>query len=297
MSAAADPQRSAAPTHARTRLGVLGWPVAHSRSPGMHNAALAALGMAGWRYQRLPVPPALFDEITRALRLSGFLGANVTIPHKQAALALADSASRAAREIAAANTLTFAADGAIAAENTDAPALASILGALPAMPAHPRALVLGAGGSARAAVWALRESGASEVMVWNRTPQRAQALADELGARAVSTPQRADLLVNCTSVGLHSPAGVQRSASDKDALNQLGMAFDQVGNYAYVVDFVYRSEPTPLLAAARAHGARTVDGLELLVAQGALSFELWTGRAAPLALMRAAARDGEDATG
>jgi shikimate dehydrogenase len=273
-----------------TRLGVLGWPVAHSRSPAMHNAAFAALGMDGWRYQRLPVPPPLFAETTRALGCAGFLGANVTIPHKHAALELATEASPAAREIGAANTLTFAADGTIAAENTDAPGLLAALARLSGLPAHPRVLVLGAGGSARAAVWALRESGASEVSVWNRTPERAQALARELGVRASTHAQAADLLVNCTSVGLHAPAGVQRSASEDEALNQLGLTFDQVGEYSYVVDLVYRSQPTPLLAAARAHGAGTVDGLEVLVAQGALSFELWTGRKAPLELMRRAAR-------
>ena len=157
------------------RLGVLGWPVAHSRSPAIHNAALAALHMDGWRYQRLPVPPALFAETVRALPGLGFLGANVTIPHKQAALALAAQCSAAAREIGAANTLTFAADGTIAAENTDAPGLISALGSLTQMPAHPRVLVLGAGGSARAAVWALREAGASDVAVWNRTPERAES--------------------------------------------------------------------------------------------------------------------------
>ncbi len=158
------------------RLGVLGWPVAHSRSPAIHNAALAALGMEGWRYQRLPVPPTLFAQTTRALGQAGFLGVNVTIPHKQAALALAGQASQAAREIGAANTLTFAADGTIAAENTDAPGLLAALGR---SPRGMRALVLGAGGSARAAVWALREAGASEVSVWNRTPERAETLARE----------------------------------------------------------------------------------------------------------------------
>jgi shikimate dehydrogenase len=273
------------------RLGVLGWPVAHSRSPAMHNAALAALGMADWHYQRLPVPPALFAETTVALAAAGFLGANVTIPHKHAALALATEASPAAREIGAANTLTFAEDGSIAAENTDAPGLLAALARLPEMPAHPRVLVLGAGGSARAAVWALREAGASEISVWNRTPERAQALARDLGVRAASIAEAADLLVNCTSVGLQAPAGVERSASEGEALNQLGLTFDQVGTYPYVVDFVYRSESTPLLAAARAHGASTVDGLEVLVAQGALSFELWTGRRAPLELMQRAARE------
>jgi len=268
---------------------VLGWPVAHSRSPAMHNAALAALGMSDWRYQLLPVPPALFAQTARALPGSGFLGANVTIPHKQAALALATDSSRAAREIGAANTLTFAADGAIAAENTDAPGLLAALERELGSPAGLRALVLGAGGSARAAVWALREAGA-EVTVWNRTRERARALARELSVRAGDEVRAADLLVNCTPVGLDAAAGVERSASDREALNQLGMTFDQVGEYSYVVDLAYGSGPTHLLAAAAAHGARTIDGLEVLACQGALSLELWTGREAPLEVMRAAAR-------
>jgi shikimate dehydrogenase len=266
-----------------TRLGVLGWPVGHSRSPAIHNAALAAVGLTGWHYQRLPVPPHLFAETVRGLPGSGFLGANVTIPHKRAALELADEAGAAAREIGAANTLTFASEGAISAENTDAPGLVA---ALPAPAAGLRALVLGAGGGARAAAWALREAGASEVMVWNRTAERAGALARELGVRAVARPEAADLLVNCTAVGLE----VERSASEHCALNQLGLTFDQLAEYPYVVDLVYRSGCTPLLAAAHAHGARTVDGLDVLVAQGALSFELWTGRTAPVEVMRRAAR-------
>jgi shikimate dehydrogenase len=156
--------------------------------------------------------------------------------------------------------------------------------------------VLGAGGGARAAVWALREAGASEVSVWNRTPARAAALARDLGARAVRSPEPADLLVNCTAVGLGQPqaereaVGIERSASEIEELNQLGLSFDLVGKYAYVVDLVYRPGSTALLAAARRHGRRTLDGLEVLVAQGALSFELWTGRPAPLEVMRLAAR-------
>jgi shikimate dehydrogenase len=267
----------------RRRLGVLGWPVAHSRSPAMHNAALKALGMDDWRYQALPVPEELFAETVRALGQVGFVGANVTIPHKQAALALADQASDTARAIGAANTLTFAPDGAVAAENTDAPGLIAALEQLAGLPARPSALVLGAGGSARAAVWALREAGAREVSVWNRSPERAVVLAAELDVRAVSEPGRAELLVNCT------PVGLERSASEPEGLNLLGLTFDQVGEYPYVVDMVYRSGATPLLAAAREHGARTVDGLEILVEQGALSFELWTGREAPREVMRSAA--------
>ncbi len=278
------------------RLGVLGWPVAHSRSPAMHNAALRALGMDDWRYQLLPVPPERFSETARSLGAVGFAGANVTIPHKQAALALADGASEAARAIGAANTLSFGGDGAIAAANTDAP---GFLDALGVSPQGMSALVLGAGGAARAVVWALREAGAREISVWNRTPERARALARDLGVRAVAGPEPAELLVNCTSVGLAAPASastgeqgndrhLRLSASELDALNLLGLTFDQVGSYTYVVDLVYSAAETPLLACARAHGARTVDGLEILLAQGALSFELWTGVAAPREVMRRA---------
>jgi shikimate dehydrogenase len=269
-----------------TRLGVLGWPVAHSRSPAMHNAALAALGMHEWRYQQLPVPPTLFAETTRALGAAGFLGANVTIPHKHAALALATNASAAAREIGAANTLSFHADGTIAAENTDAPGLIAALQRVTGMPARARALVLGAGGSARAVVWALRDAGAREVSVWNRTAARALELAGALGARALSTPEPADVLVNCTAVGLLATDGQDRLG----ALNQLGLTHDLVGRYSYVVDLVYRDGPTPLLRAAHECGVPVLDGLAVLVAQGALSFELWTGRDAPIDVMRDAAR-------
>jgi shikimate dehydrogenase len=268
------------------RLGVLGWPVAHSRSPAMHNAALAALDMDDWRYQLLPVAPERFAETVRALPDAGFVGANVTIPHKHAALALADSAGEAARTIGAANTLMFASDGAITAENTDAP---GFLAALGVSPQGMSALVLGAGGSARAVVWALREAGAREVSVWNRTPARAVALARDLGARAAPIPEAADLLVNCTSVGLEpEPVSLKQSATEAQELNLPAVTFDQVGNYSYVVDLVYRSSPTPLLAAARSQGVHTVSGLEVLLAQGALSFELWTGIKPPLEVMRRA---------
>jgi shikimate dehydrogenase len=259
------------------RLGVLGWPVAHSRSPVMHNAALAALGLRDWTYQRLPLPPELFAETVRALPGAGFVGANVTIPHKRAALALADAASPAARAIGAANTLSFR-DGAISAENTDAPGL---LAALPWSPAGRTALVLGAGGSARAAAWALREAGA-DVAVLNRTAARAEALAAELGVRFVDAAGPADLLVHCTSVGL-----------DTETFKDLPVAVEVIERSACVVDLVYRDGgDTALIATARRAGREVVDGLEVLVHQGALSLELWTGRDAPLEVMRAAARQG-----
>jgi shikimate dehydrogenase len=273
------------------RLGVLGWPVAHSRSPAIHNAALRSLGMADWRYQRLPVPPQLFAETTRSLGASGFVGANVTIPHKHAALELADEPSEAARAIGAVNTLMFAPDGTIAAENTDAPGLIAALGS---SPRDMRVQILGAGGSARAAAWALREAGASEVSVWNRTPGRARELARDLGVRAVSDPESADLLINCTSVGLErTPTdGAEPSAGEPDTLAELGLRPELLDGCSYVVDMVYRADgPTRLLIIAAEHGARTLGGLEILLAQGAVSFELWTGREAPLEVMRAALRD------
>jgi shikimate dehydrogenase len=259
------------------RLGVLGWPVAHSRSPAMHNAAFAALGMRDWRYQALPVPPEAFAETVRALEGAGFRGANVTIPHKEAALALADAATPTARAIGAANTLSFA-EGRIAADNTDAPGL---IAALPQPPRGKTALVLGAGGSARAAVWALRDAGAAEVRVWNRTPERARALADALGATQTTSLTPADLLVNCTSVGLLHPSS---------PFKELPLRADALSEYACVVDLVYRPGGTELLRAARDAGAAVVDGLEILVRQGALSFEIWTGSPAPVEAMREAAR-------
>jgi shikimate dehydrogenase len=264
------------------RLGVLGWPVAHSRSPAIHNAALAAMGLSDWHYQRLPVPPMLFEETVRGLGAAGFVGANVTIPHKQAALAIASAASPTARAIGAANTLSFDAEGAITAENTDAPGLLAALGF---SPRGMSAQVLGAGGSARAAVWALLDAGAGPVWVWNRTPARAVELAEELGAEATGAPRRADLLVNCTSVGL----SVERSATEAGVLNQQGLTGDQVGEYSHVADLVYRTGSTPLLAAAAARGLGTTDGLEILIAQGALSLERWTKHFPPLEVMRAAA--------
>lgn len=261
------------------RCGVLGWPVRHSRSPAMHEAGYVAVGLDGWSYQHLPVPPELFDETARALPGAGFVGANVTIPHKEAAAALADEATDAVRAIGAANTLTFLPDGAIHADNTDAPGL---LDALPFDPRGRVAVVLGAGGSARAVVWALTQAGA-DVLVWNRTRARAQRLCEEIGGRVVDAPPSAgaDVLVNTTSVGLQS---------GQDPFKALPLSADALRGYPCVVDLVYGSAETALMSAARAAGATVVDGLEILVRQGARSFERWTGRAAPLDVLRAAAR-------
>jgi shikimate dehydrogenase len=258
-----------------TRLGVCGWPVSHSRSPRMHNAALRAIGLGDWRYQLLPLPPHLFAETVRALPRAGFRGVNVTIPHKEAALALADRATDAAREIGAANTLTFGPEG-IHADNTDA---GGLLTALPRSAYGRSALVLGAGGAARAALYALKQAGA-DVRVWNRTESRAHALAERFGATVSAEP--AEIVVNCTAVGLEDP---------ETTFKALPLQADELGAGHLVVDMVYRHGGTLLLNTAEANGAEVVDGLEILVAQGAASFERWTGRTAPDQAMREAVRD------
>src|SRR2546423_7001 len=218
----------------------------------MQNAALLHAGLEGWRYQRLPVPPELLADTVRAMAGAGFRGANVTVPHKEAALAVADTASHSATAIGAANTLLFEPDGTIAAENTDAPGL---IEALPFSPQGKTVQVLGAGGSARAVVWALLEHGAERVSVWNRSPDRAHQLARDLGGTPVSEPEPADLLVNCTTIGLQNGA----------ALKQLPLKTDEFARYACVVDLAYAQTETPLASAARRAGASGVDELELLV--------------------------------
>jgi shikimate dehydrogenase len=263
---------------AMKKLAVIGHPVEHSRSPAMQTAALTELGLGEeWSYEAIDVAPDGFERLARELPGRGFVGANVTVPHKGAALAVADTLTETAREIGAANTLSFE-DGEIRAGNTDA---GGLLAALPASPAGGRALVLGAGGAARAVVWALLREGAA-VDVWNRTPLRSANLCEELGGRPVEEPDAPtyDLIVNSTAVGLHG----------EDPFEELPLRPAAFVPGQVVVDMVYGPEPTPLLAAAGVAGATTVDGIEVLVQQGALSLLAWTGREAPLAAMRAAAR-------
>jgi len=261
------------------RLAVIGHPVAHSRSPAMQNAALAELGLADeWSYEAIDLAPDELEPRVRAMAGEGFVGANVTVPHKGAALALADTLSETAREIGAANTLSFAA-GEIHADNTDAQGL---LDALPESPDGQRALVLGAGGAARAVVWALVREGA-EVEVWNRTASRAESLCAELGGRPaeVLDLRNFQLLVNATSVGLHG----------EDQFAELPFEPSHLEARHTVVDLVYGDSPSQLLTIAAHAGATYVDGIDVLVRQGALSLEIWTGQSAPLAVMRTAARD------
>jgi len=260
------------------KLAVLGHPVSHSRSPAMQNAALAALGLDDWRYGAIDAAPDAFEMTVRELVEVGYAGVNVTVPHKQAALALADEASEASRQIGAANTLVFG-EKRIEAHNTDADGL---LAALPDPPRGRRALVLGAGGAARAAIWALRWEGAT-VEVWNRTPERAEAICGELGGRAVTAPRQSeyDLIVNTSAAGL----------GGEDPFDHLPLARDGFAESQTVVDMVYGERRSRLLKAAEGARAATVDGLEILVQQGARSLEIWTGREPDLEVMRSAARD------
>jgi shikimate dehydrogenase len=277
------------------RLAVLGHPVSHSLSPPMQNAALQALGLSGeWRYEALDIHPKELAERIRALPAQGFVGANVTIPHKEAALAIADSASDAAWGIGAANTLSFR-DERISADNTDA---AGLLAALEGPVRGRSALVLGAGGSARAATWGLASQGAS-VSVWNRTPERADELVRDLagsgtatlaeGALApVSTEQARsgsfELIVNCTAVGM----------KDEDPFEHLPLEPERFNPGIVLVDLVYAGSESRLVKVARDRSARAIDGLEVLVRQGAESLRIWTRMDPPIDVMREAARRGRE---
>ncbi|HKH43024.1 MAG TPA: shikimate dehydrogenase [Solirubrobacterales bacterium] len=273
------------------RLAVLGHPVSHSRSPAMQNAALEALGLATeWSYEAIDLEPAEFSGGVRELHGQGFVGANVTIPHKRAALALADQASEAAEQIGAANTLSFR-DASIRADNTDATGL---LATLPGPVEAREALVLGAGGSARAAAWALAEQGAA-VSIWNRTPKRADELVRDLARvgsrtsakgrlRAVTAGQiRAngyELIVNCTAIGMR----------DEDPFDHLPLDPERFSADLVLVDLVYAGSASRLVREARDRGATAVEGLEILVRQGAESLRIWTGMDPPIDIMREAAR-------
>ncbi len=266
----------------RTALyGVIGHPIAHSRSPQMQNAAFARLGIDA-AYLALPVAPVALEVALRGAHALGFQGLNVTVPHKQEALLACERVEDVAREVGAVNTLRRT-DGGWEGHNTDALATRQLLEAEGVGPGT-RALLLGAGGVARAAAWALRELGA-EVRVMARRPEAASELLEDFPARggpaacAVSfaalaaEAAAAEVIVNATSVGLHG----HQARFD-------GLAF-LPGQLA--LDYVYGE--TAFAAEAAAAGARLVRGEAVLVRQGALAFTLWTGQAAPEAVMAAAA--------
>jgi shikimate dehydrogenase len=260
------------------KLAVIGHPVAHSRSPAMQNAALGTLELEDWSYRAVDAAPDAFEMTVRELASVGYAGVNVTVPHKEAALGLADEASEASRQIGAANTLVF--DGKrIEAHNTDADGL---LASLPDSPRGRRVLVLGAGGAARAATFAFLSEGA-KVEIWNRTAAKAAAICAELGGAAITDPSQDayELIVNTSAAGLRG----------EDPFEHLPLEPDLFAESQTVVDMVYGERRSPLLEAADATGAATVDGLEILVQQGARSLEIWTACEPDLDVMRRAARE------
>ena len=267
-------------------LGILGYPLGHSLSPAMHNAALRERGIAGI-YLPLEVPPPSLVGALEGLRHLPFRGANVTVPHKEAAFGLVDELAPSARKVGAVNTLQRR-GGLLVGHNTDGAGFLASLAEADVDPAGRRVVILGAGGAARAVAVALVEAGAVELVLINRHLPRAQALATELAkggpVRAAGWEAmeeelgRAELLVNATCVGMHPRAG----ESPVEDLSALPPA-------APVVDLVYNPRPTALLARARDLGHPVLDGLGMLVHQGALSFGIWFGEDGPVQVMRRAA--------
>ena len=247
---------------------VLGDPIGHSRSPRLHGHWLARYGIAG-AYVPLRVAPADLLATLDLMPRLGFVGCNVTIPHKEAVLALAATVTPTARRIGAANTLTFGAGG-FEADNTDALGFTSnILEARPDW--RPRRVaVLGAGGACRAVVVALQDQGATEIRIANRSPDRARALAAEFGLVAVDWADRAAMLAGCDTL-------VNTTALGMAGQPALDIALDALPETALVTDLIYTPLETPLLAAARARGNPVVDGLGMLLHQAVPGFQRWFG--------------------
>lgn len=289
------PERGAPPrltAHAPRVVGLLGWPATYSLSPAMHNAAFQACGL-NWVYTLFPVPPEAIREAVAGLRALGLAGANVTVPHKQAVAALVDGLSPEAAETGAVNTIVVN-EGRLFGHNTDVQGFLLALGEAGVELARRRVLVLGAGGAARAVVAACLRQGAASVTVAARRPAQAQELVDRL-------PDR-EGVVRLTAIEL-SPTAVASALAECDvAVNATPLGTQGEGGGALVeladpcrlpphgvaVDLVYRPPSTAWVRAARRAGRKALGGAAMLLFQGALAFERWTGMAAPLGAMRQA---------
>ncbi len=275
------PDKNAADKKAAIKLAIIGWPVTHSRSPLIHNHWLAAHKINA-HYGRYPIDPKDdFKARLQAMAADGFIGANVTIPHKEAAFAAMDAVSSAAQKLGAVNTISFR-DGALYGANTDGDGfLAGLDDAQDAVKEvadwrKKPALVLGAGGAARAIIAALGRAGLSDIRLVNRTREKAEALSGLVDCLSIGDWQDRErladgcgLLVNTTSLGMQ-------------AQPPLDMALDGLQPKAMVSDIVYTPLITPLLSAAKAGGHIGVDGLGMLMHQAALSFEIWFGTKPPV---------------
>jgi shikimate dehydrogenase len=267
-----------------TVVGIIGDPVAHSASPAMHNAAFAALGL-DWVYVPFAVRAAALRDAVRAVRALGLAGVNVTVPHKAAVLPHLDAVSALAARVGAVNTIINR-DGLLSGDNTDVAGFVRALRGAGGRLAGRRAVVIGAGGSARAVLAGLGALRVGQVVVANRTAARARALARRFAGTVdvevsgfaaladVAVLREAALIVNATSIGLTDAAFP-------------ALAWGATPPRCVAFDLVYGRD-TAFLAAARRAQRRTLDGAEMLLHQGAAAFALWTGRRPPLAVMRAA---------
>ncbi len=255
------------------KAGVVGWPIGHSRSPLIHNYWIDSLGLSG-SYEAIAIEPENFERDIRKLVDAGYAGVNCTVPHKHAALAIADTVAASAREIGAANTLIFGGDGTIEARNTDATGFMENLraGAPEFSVEGATTLVLGAGGAARAIVYGLLDAGAAQVLLTNRTFEHAEELHNSLSGpiSVIDWSDRSqalagvDLLVNTTSLGM-------------DGCPPLDIDLGLLQDDALVTDIVYAPLETDLLASAHARGHVVVDGLGMLLHQAAPAFAAWFG--------------------
>ncbi len=261
-------------THNRIPLaGVIGHPIAHSKSPQLHGHWLKKYGLAGY-YVPMDVAPEYLETVLRTLPNAGFVGANVTVPHKEAALLIADQVSERASMIGAANTLVFQEDGTIHADNTDGYGFMENLrsGAPNWIPSQGPAVVFGAGGAARAVLQGLLEAGVPKILLTNRTRARADQLKEEFGDRitveewndAGSVVEQAELVVNTTSLGMQGQP-------------ELIVSLEGLQAGSVVTDLVYAPLQTTLLKTAEEVGCTTVDGLGMLLHQAVPGFERWFG--------------------
>jgi shikimate dehydrogenase len=278
-----DHQDTSTVTH---HVGLIGYPVEHSLSPAMHNAAFAHLGL-GYHYMLLPTPPGELERRVRECVERGFTGWNVTVPHKEGMARMLDDMSDEVRATGACNTVLVA-SGKLRGFNTDTIGFMRGLEEAGGIPAGSKAVVLGAGGAARGVAWALGQAG-HRVTILSRKPEQAREVAKTIGVEAglldAETLQGelegAHLLVNCT------PAGMWPHVEDSAVPDGVRIPANML-----VYDLVYRPRPTLMLRKAAEAGCRTQDGLAMLVYQGAAAFEIWTGRPAPIEVMRRACAEG-----
>ena len=290
-ASAADAELFPIDINAKTTLvGLFGWPVTHSISPQMHNAAFVSRQM-NWRYLAFPVPPDRVSEAVDSLQALGLRGVNVTVPHKQAVMKHLQNWTAAAEAIGAVNTIVVDEDGQLTGDNTDGAGFIADLVAHDVDPANKRALVIGAGGSARAVVYGLAEAGVHSISILNRTVAKAVELAATMQSYfpqirissaafpddVTGSAQEADLIVNCTSLGM------EPRIEGLPWEENVEFREDQI-----VYDLVYNPAMTRLLQLASTDGATSIGGLGMLVYQGAIAWEKWTGEAAPVSVMQQA---------